>query len=130
MSRRLILPLVVATMALSSCAAPTAPQADLCVVRPEDNGFANIVPVDLIADGDVVMTLKGGDRQCVRLVTAANHELQLGWRWDPRDAQPAAMRSASASITLLADGARRDICPDPDGRYPSWRLAPAGTCGG
>jgi len=129
MSRRLILPLVVVAMALSGCVAPTLPLVELCVVRPEDNGFINIVPVDLIADGDVVTTLRGGERRCV-LLTAENHELQLGWRWDPRDAQPAAIRSASASVTLPAGGARRDICPEPDGRYPSWRLAPAGACGG
>ena len=118
--------ILIATAPLLACAAPHPPAAELCVERLENNGFVNIVAVDLVVDGTPVMTLTGGERQCVPLKTGS-HGLQLKWRWDPRDPDPALVQSAVTSIELTAEGAAREICLDEGAPYPSWKLARVGT---
>lgn len=102
---------------------------ELCVARPENHGFINIVSVDVSVAGSEV-SLVGGQQQCVDLPVGA-HEVGLTWLWDPRDPAPERVVSEALSVVVPEDGkAQVDVCFRQSLRYPDWSLQPAGTCPG
>jgi hypothetical protein len=101
-----------------------APSARLCVTRPEQNGYLNIVPIQLLIDRRT-QVLGGGEAACLDMAPGP-HAVHLAWRWDERDPTSRDYRSATADIRLAAGEVRRlTVCPAPaaPSGAPRWTLS-------
>ena len=122
-------------LAVQPCHAEAPPQGlgRICFNREEENGYVNIVPVEVtVGDSDKV-TITGGEAACLD-VWANAYSIQLEWKWDQRDSIFSTYRSKAQKADLKEGGTETyEICPiaspsdKPD--VPWWILAPAGKCG-
>ena len=116
----------------SQAAAPAVGHGRLCFNREEQNGYANIVPVEIkIGHGDGAAVI-GGEAACLD-IWANLYPMQLEWRWDERDPAPRAYQSSPLTVDLKEGRTETfEICPvaspaeKPD--VPWWKLTSAGHC--
>ena len=113
---------------IAATSAPPGDQARLCFVRPEQNGYLNIVPVQVETVRDK-RSLGGGETVCLD-EAPGTYPIRLAWRWDARDPVSHSYQSAVTRVRLATGQIRRlSICPGPatPSGAPRWLLT-ASAC--